>query len=187
MDEKIPIANAGLAVNGGSNPPSTATPTLPEVPVPPEPVPPVTTPLGATPLTVGGAEMPGFPVVPPPAMNVAAEASAKQIIDDGGKKGGQWVWMVVLLLFLICGGVGYWLYRVGAFAMLTGGGAGLGGAEVSVTPMATPTTVEEETGIKQLEEQGASDEIGAIEKDVNASDYSNLTGELDKMGQELAQ
>jgi len=42
-----------------------------------------------------------------------------------------------------------------------------------------------DTSLKQLEKQGTSDELSAIEADLNATDLSNLDKELGDIGKEL--
>ncbi len=133
----------------------------------------------------GGVPPPVSPVVGgvPPAGGMddkkAAEEAAKQIIGEEGKKGNWWTWILAVLLVLILIGVGYWLVK--ANGLLSGLGTVL---SPRITPTASVTPTKASGG---LESQSSSDEVVTIKADLEASDYSNLTPELDQMERELTQ
>lgn len=54
----------------------------------------------------------------------------------------------------------------------------------SPSPLPSPSPVD--TSITDLEEQGTSDEIEAIETDLNATDLTNIDKELDEIENELS-
>lgn len=97
-------------------------------------------------------------------------------------KSNRWpvILLILLVLLIIAGGI---LFAVDREII------SWGTKEAVPTPIPTPTPSPEarlETEIAELEEQSPSDEIRAIENDLDKTDFSNLDQELTEIESELA-
>jgi len=92
------------------------------------------------------------------------------------KSGLQQYWYLlvalVLVVFMSVGGI--WFIKQGRF-----------NPQPSPTPFPSPTA-EADQGTEALDEQGSSDEIDEIEKDLDNTDLNNLDKELSDIESELA-
>jgi len=171
MDETgpapVPNTQPQMPVAGVQNPVAVGTPVTEQQPA------------VSNPVVSGGVQNPQPEVVQ------SAEEAAKELVGEKGSNMG--VWVGILLLLLIVGGIGYWILRMNGLEMLSGVLPFSFGTTTQGVETVSPVPVVEDEGTTQLMQQGSSDEAGAIEQDLNASDYSGLTGELDKIDQELAQ
>jgi hypothetical protein len=155
--------NPGLNPNLNINQPSSTTP------------PPVT-PL-SSPSPLPSAFTP--PQTPPPAV-----APSQPIVSSDHAGSGKLIFIIVFVLILLASIGGYLLYTLSQqpkepFSDLIP----VPTVPVQVSP--TETLSASESAIQQLENVSDSDEIGALEEDIENSDFSTLDEDVSNLEQEL--
>jgi hypothetical protein len=91
------------------------------------------------------------------------------------KSTGPIIGIAIIIVIIIFGGLYYW------GAQLTG----KDGSEETEKPTAEEIESAEDTAVSELETQSNSDEISAIEEDLNATDLEGLDAELENIDAEF--
>ena len=91
--------------------------------------------------------------------------------DNQEKSFGPLIGIVIIITLLVIGGIYYWLNL----------DIGAGRDEMTAEEILS----EKDPQLEALQQQGSSDEVAAIEEDLQATDLEGLDAELEQIDQEL--